>query len=61
MKILTKTVAVASIFAGAIAFGGAAQAAPMVTLTFPESPDLFPQGYKATRITYNNDDTSKSA
>lgn len=61
MKAFTKTIAMASIFTAAIAFGGAAQATPMVTLTFPGSPNLFPQGSKATHISYNNGITSQTA
>lgn len=61
MKAITKTIAVVSICAGTLAFGALAQAKPMVTLEFPAAPALFPQGYKATQITYNNNVTSKTS
>lgn len=61
MKTLSKTIAVTSIFAGAIAFGSAAQATPMVKLTFPGHSDLFPAGSVATTITYDNTSTRRRA
>jgi len=60
MKPLKKNIALASILAGAFAFAGATQATPMVTLEFPAGSAVFPEGYKATHISYNNGVTSRS-